>query len=153
MYHKIFRKCHWVHFVLAIWAWSLLLGVVYISSEIPLEKKSYSSERVYRLEIASELGMGACVHFPSQRWDPIWLRLCRPHAHCHRLYEFRSAWVSLVSSILIGPYNLCTSSSIGFPHPIVAVTLTTQATLEVRTRQDPPIVLELAFIGLCLLNM
>ena len=58
-----------------------------------------------------------------------------------------------MSSILIGPYTLCTSSSIGFPHPIVAVTLTTQAILEVRTRQDPPIVLELVFTGLCLPDM
>lgn len=98
---------------------------------------------------------------PLSAGTPFGLDLCRPHARCHRLYEFRSAsvllylegLVSLVSSILSGPYNLCTSSSIGFPDPIVAVTLATQAALEVRTRQDPPIVPELAFIGLCLPDM
>lgn len=98
---------------------------------------------------------------PFSAGTPSGLDLCRPHAHCHSLYEFRSAsvllylegLVSLVSSILIGPYNPCTSSSIGFPDPIVAMTLTTQATLEVRTRQNPPIVLDLAFIGLCLPDM
>lgn len=28
----------------------------------------------YQLEVVCGLGMGAGVHFPSQQWDPIWLR-------------------------------------------------------------------------------
>lgn len=60
--------------------------------------------------------------------------------------------VSLVSSSLTGSYNLSTSSSIGFPDPIVAVTLMALATLELRTRQQSSIVLELGFTDLCVLD-
>lgn len=73
---------------------------------------------------------------------------------CHGLYEFISATVlgcleglvSLVPSIPVGSYNHSLSSPVEFPESIIAVTLTAKAALELRVRQDPPIMLEMAFI-------
>lgn len=41
------------------------LRVFYISSEIPLEKYSFSFGRGYQLQIASGLEIWGCVHLPS----------------------------------------------------------------------------------------
>lgn len=39
-----------------------------------LEECSFSFVSSGQLEIASWLGIGACLHFPSQGWEPLWLR-------------------------------------------------------------------------------
>lgn len=60
-------------FILCCWAQGQLLHVVCISSETPLEKTILSFASGYQLEIASWLGIGACVHFTSEHWNLIWL--------------------------------------------------------------------------------
>lgn len=47
------------------WAWDLYLSVVYIPSEIPLEKMDFSFAISYQLKTASWLGMRAHVYFLS----------------------------------------------------------------------------------------
>lgn len=44
-------------------------SVVCVPSETPLGEK-FSFVNAYQLEIASDLGIGACIYFPSQHWDP-----------------------------------------------------------------------------------
>ena len=42
----------------------------------------------YELEIASGLGMVACVYFPSKYWAPSCFDTCRPCSCCLNLCEF-----------------------------------------------------------------
>lgn len=58
---------NFVCFVLVnyFWAWGLPLSVIYV----PNDKTLFSFVNGYQLGIASGLGIEACVHFPSQRWD------------------------------------------------------------------------------------
>lgn len=96
------------------------LNVVCVSSENQLEIIFFC---VYQLLIASRLGLGSCVHFPSQCWEPICLDLCRPCECCQGLCEFvclsptvSRGLVSLVSFTLTdayNPYNISVTLSTG----------------------------------------
>jgi hypothetical protein len=56
------------------WAHSLPLRAVCFPSESPLEETNFSFASVYQLEMASELGTGACVHLTVHLHDSIWYR-------------------------------------------------------------------------------
>lgn len=109
-------------FVLAIYCfeWGLVLRMVCVPSENPLEKTKVLLASGYILETASELWMWACVHFHSQDWN-----LWRPCACCHSLFQYISTHVncvlegliSLVFCISSGSLNPSTSSYAGFPKP------------------------------------
>lgn len=85
------------------------LSVVCIPSENHLEIIFFC---VYQLLIASRLGLGSCVHFPSQCWEPICLELYRPCECYQGLCEFACmsptvsrGLVSLVSFTLTDAYS------------------------------------------------
>lgn len=51
--------------VIYYWAWGLPLSLIYTPSEISLKKIFFFSFMgSYQLDLASELGLGAPVHFP-----------------------------------------------------------------------------------------
>ena len=52
------------------------LKMVCIPSETHLERMSFSFVCSYQLEMPLGLGLGTGVHFCSQCWNSIWLRLC-----------------------------------------------------------------------------
>lgn len=66
--------------VIYYWAWGLPLSLICTSSEISEENIFFSFLGSYQLDLASELGLGAPVHFPSQHWNQNWQALCMlPH--------------------------------------------------------------------------
>lgn len=79
------------------------------------------------------------------------LDLCRSWGCCLSLCELSSPLVSRRPCFLTVFHSNwlshSTSSSTGFPEPVVAVTLTAQSILELRPRYDPPIDVKLAFVG------
>lgn len=66
MWVRQLQNHYWVHFILAVycWAWGMSLSMIYISSEISLEKTSSFFESSWQLEKTFRLGMWAHVHFP-----------------------------------------------------------------------------------------
>lgn len=74
---------------------------------------------------SSGLGLGAYVHFPSQHWDPLWLRpeqaLCmlRPFLRVRMCVgpACLEGLVFLVFTIPSASQNLSDSSCMGFPEP------------------------------------
>lgn len=76
------------------WAWNLPWSVVYILSETPLEKGSFSFASGYQVQIASWLGVGAVFTSPQQCCDSIWRELAHAAA---------SLWVSMcISPVMSG---------------------------------------------------
>lgn len=69
--YQQYKLQKWVGFVLAIYGRSMGLPLSrhYIHSEILLEKTKFFLVSIYQLG----LGMGICVCFSSQHWDPICL--------------------------------------------------------------------------------
>lgn len=94
-----------------------------ISSETSFGETKFSFVSRCQLEIASWLGKGAYVDFPSQCWHLPHLCRGRPHicshglsSHVHQSYGFwkMTSWVLLITS---GSDNLSTLSSTWFPEP------------------------------------
>lgn len=106
-------------------AWGLPLDGVCIPSETPLEKTNFFFASVYRLELASRLGMADVFNPLLSPGSVLALDLWRPYACCHSLFEFiytsvlqcLEGLVSLVFSILVASHNLSTASSSDFPEP------------------------------------
>ena len=99
------------------WTQGLPLRVVCVLNDTLLENTNFSFVSGYKLGIASVLGLGALVSFPSYGWNPIGSDLRGSCAYCLSLCGLTWASVrclegliSFVSSILSGTYNLFTSS-------------------------------------------
>lgn len=64
------QKYHWVSFIFTLYCWAcgLPLSLVYIPSETPLQKIYFCFASWCQLQMASWLGLRACVYFPSRWW-------------------------------------------------------------------------------------
>lgn len=93
-----------VHFVLAKYSevQGLFWSVFGTSIEAPLEKTDFLFAGRYRLHIASWLKAGPHVHFPSQRWDHIWLESVKVCACVHSVCEIICTLVLLGRCCFVG---------------------------------------------------
>jgi hypothetical protein len=96
-------------FLLAIhcWARSLPFRVFVSRSETPLDKTKFSFASCYQLEIASGLGMGACVHFSFQmllvqtHTGPVHAASVSVSSHLHQSCWFRGEFSILSDSFTL----------------------------------------------------
>ena len=96
MRKKNFQGCHWGHFVLVNYYYTIVLPLRLVC----IPRYCWSKIILHlQLFISSSIGMEACVHFFSECCG---VNLSRPCACCHRLIEFTCTLVLLWRPCFLG---------------------------------------------------